>query len=97
MKDTNISISKIEAKAISLYDEMIAQKKQKIGSVKDKLIDYIFGKTDDNPLESITSEYYKKMMNLRKKANEIAKTEKQSYVGKRKKSVKFVKKLKTDA
>ena len=98
IKDVNLNISGIETKVVKLYDEMINEKRIKFqeSGIKDKLIDYVFGKTEENPFESITETYYKNLKALEEQLDRIAGIEKQNYLGKSKKSVNFVKSLKIE-
>jgi len=89
------SINTIEKSAVDFYDEKNAQKKMflNIQENKQKVLDYIFGRIDENPMDYINKEYTKKIENLNERIEKIAKIEKNNYLGKSKKSTNFVKKL----
>jgi len=96
-KDINNDFVRIESKAIKLFDEIKAKKQNLLQDeeIKSQLYDYIFG-DGENPFEEITEEYRKNIQGLEKQIAKIADSERQNYVGKSKKSVRFIKTLKID-
>ena len=95
-KDVNISIGTIEKSAVT-YLQIAKQERRKVIKEHgiDSLKEYLFG-SGENPFESITDAYNEKMNLLREKISEVSKTEKNNYLGKKKKGVNFIKKLKIE-
>ena len=96
-KDVNISINSIEVSAVSLVQKRLKEQQKIIQHVGISAIsDYIFGKSDDNPLQEITDNYNIRLQELRERVLKVVKVEKTNYLGKKKRGVNFIKKIKIE-
>jgi predicted RND superfamily exporter protein len=92
----NTSINAIEVQAVVLRDKLQEQKRDIIRSNPDMidiLKEYIFG-DGENPFKEFNASYEEKIEELHNKIEGVAHREKQNYIGKSRKGVNFIKKLK---
>jgi hypothetical protein len=99
-KDVNISINSIEKSAVVLLQSQREKKRVLLKSMGEegiqKVQDYIFGVSEENPFEEITEEYNQKLEALQRKIENTARVEKNNYLGKKKKGVNYIKKIKIE-
>jgi hypothetical protein len=75
-KRQNISIDSIGVKAVSIHEELSMNRKIINASHPDtvqKVKDYIFGVSDENPYEEITKKFYADMKELEKRVTALGK------------------------
>ncbi len=94
----NVSLNSIEASIVGIYQKAEIERKELFDEpeVKEAVLDFIFGKSEDNPFKEITKQLNSEIDRLRKKINKESKTEKDFYIGKRKRSEKSIKKVLKD-
>jgi hypothetical protein len=97
-RDVNVNITTIEKSMVSLITNVRIEKMKRLQDAETltQVKDYIFGRTDENPLEDINEAYIKNVELIRNKISKTAQIEKQNYMGKSKRGVNFVKKLKIE-
>ena len=97
-RDVNVNITTIEKSMVSLITNVRIEKIKRLQDAETltQVKDYIFGRTDENPLEDINESYIKNVELIRNKISKTAQIEKQNYMGKSKRGVNFVKKLKIE-
>lgn len=95
----NFGVEKVEQRKLRICDEKNDAKqailKRNHEETIQKLYDYIFG-DGENPFQEITDKYQKDYEDLEKRIEKFAEKEKQSYVGRRKKGVNEIKKMKEE-
>jgi methionine synthase I (cobalamin-dependent) len=97
IKDVNISINSIGVSAVSLAQKRLKEQQKIIQDIGiGPIYDYIFGKSEENPLEEVTKRYNDSIEILHNKIVNIVNIEKANYLGKKKKGVNFIKKLKIE-
>ena len=97
MKEKNflVSLNNIETRGVDILQEqkMLKAALMVDEDIKQKVMDYIFGKSDENPLQNITEKYEMNREILDNRIEQLAKYEKRALKGKKKRDVNFVKKL----
>jgi len=91
----NMKVSNIEKSAVLLDEKLQTQRKimfRQNPEIISEVYDYIFGVSENNPLEEITSNYHNRLHALHQR-DDLVKEEKLEYLGKSKKGIKQIKKI----